>query len=572
MDLVLTYDFGLKHLIELGGGDAAYIDHLVSQAEMEKNNFLVTTFFQNWHKDANGQDVFQHRGIDFGFSFRLDIWNDLTFYARNRACLGILKRFSYEKLTVSGSLDDVCSVLGEMGVEYVTVFEDHTIKENVTSYYFPAFKWMDERIRPPKDFKRLMVNFVKKTQGVLMGYFDAVHGQVERKDRIFVQEYYPTKKILQCLKRRPGTAVLQASFSSEGNIFKKLCSERIVPIVGSIKKYETTANDLMSEFRDRRGARLILSDGTDITASVFEVLEKRIEPILAERLRDLVAVDNYLIRHPIVLKILIGNIGKDATLIDLVSNKRGVPTYMIINGLLGHHYEDDAKLATVINSYSKSIRDNYFSGMPNVIYLGDPRMDQYAGVKAKTINRSSPTVSIGTSGFSNIDLNSYLAVEFEFLYEVLSALSEAFLDTEHVKIILKVRSNGYKQMYETFVDDYFSRMTIRIEDDISMNKLFEKTDLYISLYSQTLIEAASLGIPCIYHKNDNEILYPPFDGESELVTTYSTNDLKIAINDFVEDSPRFEGFLMKPVLEKYVGFLDGKNLERNLGKIEELLK
>ena len=114
-------------------------------------------------------------------------------------------------------------------------------------------------------------------------------------------------------------------------------------------------------------------------------------------------------------------------------------------------------------------------------------------------------------------------------------------------------------------------MNITLLDSGTMKEIFNKTDLYISLYSQTLIEASCIGIPVIYHKNDKEIIDPPFDNNSELVTTTNTNELCVAIDDFLTNNDRFNNFLSKKILEKYIGPLDGKNLERNLDFIYELV-
>lgn len=78
-DLVLTYDLGLQRDIERLGGQALYIDHLVSQSVMQENNFLVYQFFRDWHLDREGKDIFSYCGVPFGFSFRLEIWNDFVF-------------------------------------------------------------------------------------------------------------------------------------------------------------------------------------------------------------------------------------------------------------------------------------------------------------------------------------------------------------------------------------------------------------------------------------------------------------------------------------------------------------
>jgi len=50
------------------------------------------------------------------------------------------------------------------------------------------------------------------------------------------------------------------------------------------------------------------------------------------------------------------------------------------------------------------------------------------------------------------------------------------------------------------------------------------------------------------------------------------NELVEAFFDFQTGHERYNAFLDKVVLEKYIGPLDGKNLERNLNFIYEFLK
>ena len=182
-----------------------------------------------------------------------------------------------------------------------------------------------------------------------------------------------------------------------------------------------------------------------------------------------------------------------------------------------------------------------------------------------------PTVTIGASGHSNVDLNSYLAVEFEFMYDVLQALRISRERGVQLRIVIKVRANGYRGQYEDFVREFFPGMVDEILDSVPMKKVLEKTDFYITVYSSTVFEASCLGIPCVYYKKDTEITDPPFDGNSELVTVGNVDDLIKAIADFQSGHERYDAFLEKSVMEKYIGPLDGKNLDRNLAFIYDLL-
>ena len=139
-------------------------------------------------------------------------------------------------------------------------------------------------------------------------------------------------------------------------------------------------------------------------------------------------------------------------------------------------------------------------------------------------------------------------------------------------MVLKVRANGYSAIYKQFTKEYFPDVCVKIAEDVPMGTVLDETDIYISIYSQTLFEASCMGIPVVYHKCDREIMDPPFDGKSELLTTRNIPDLTRALRDFLEGNSRFDKFLDKAVMEKYIGPLDGKNLERNLDFVLSWLK
>lgn len=567
-DLVLTYDLGLRREVEQLGGQAFYVDHLVDKQTMQENNFLVYEFFRKWHFDAEGKDIFQYREVPFGFSFRLEIWNDFVFYARTRICLDTLRRLKYEKLFVGTQLGQIESVLNEMGLPFIPVSAG--AESGVTSYYFPIHNWMDEKVR----FKGLgglkyrLRDLVSSLQGSVMSWADHIFSGHEKKSTIFIQEYHPTRKLIQRLQQDDKVRLVLATFSRNKGAF------RYIPIWGAESRFQDEADSLMSQFRSKRCAKLVLSNGVDISEGLYRIIEKRIANRIAAALRDLDCVILYMDKNPIALEVLIANIGHLAPLVDSVCKTRGIPSYFIINGMLGNDFLDEGKHATVINSYSTSIKEHYFRGMDNIICLGDPRMDAYAvGIsKRREINRDTPTITIGASGHNNTDLNSYLAVEFDFLYDVLYALNTIKSRDVALRVIIKVRANGYRSQYDEFVQEYFPGLVDEILDSGPMVQVLERTDFFISIYSQTLFEASCLGIPCLYYKKDTEIMDPPFDGNSELVSVTNVEALISAIEDYRSGHKRYDAFLEMTVMEKYIGPLDGGNLERNLNFIYALLE
>jgi hypothetical protein len=567
LDVVLTYDFGLHHAVRATGGNAFYVDNLVDPARMEESNFRVYEFFRNWHRDGAGADLFTYRDIAFGFAFRLDIWNDLIFHARMHACLARVSALSYEKLIVTTRQRLIEPILQAMGVAFTEV--PLAAPESTTPvYYFPIHRWMDEKVRSTK-FRHRLKPAVAACMGRARLWLQRWRS-ASRRPRVFVQEYYPTREILGILERDPSVDVLLAQYSWTPGLMKLLTDEP-VPVWGRVERFQETATRLMEQFIARRSARLVLADGVDATDSVVAIIERRVRHALPEVLRMLDCVVRYLERRPIALEVMISNLGRMHALVDAVCKARGGRSYLIVNGMLAHAYLDEAKYADVINCYSSSMREHYFRGMDNVVCLGDPRMDRYANIARRSIDRTNPTVTIGASGHNITNLASHVAVEFEFLYDVLSALATLRSEGVQLRVIIKVRDNGYREQYEAFVAEYFQDLVAEILHVGSIAAVLARTDFYVSIYSQTLFEASCMGIPCLYYKNDTETIYPPFDGASELVTVRTVADFSAAFRDFLAGGPRFDAFLERATMEKYIGFLDGRNTERNLEQIRRMI-
>ncbi len=563
LDVVFTYDFGLRRDVERAGGAAHYVDHVVEPDVMEQNNHLVYEFLRAWHRDEEGNDLFVFRGVPFGFTFRIDIWNDLIFRVRMHLCLQRIVALDYARIFVGASLGVIEDILHRMQVPFVSL-PQATARQAV--YFFPIHRWMDEKIRSSK-LKHKIKPLVAAVFGIARSLFKPLGRQ---KVGIFVQEYYPTREILRRLQQDPDVQVVLARYSA-GASFSKLFSEHAIPVYGRRGRFRAEAARIMRRFKEHRCSKLVLTTGADVTDDLFAVFERRVSDELVDALRTLDCIIRYIERTPISLEVMISNIGRVQTLVNSVCKAKGVQSYLIINGLLAHSYLDEGKYADVINSYSTAIKEHYFRGMSNVVCLGDPRMDAYAKGPRRSVNRKTPTVTIGASGHNVTSLGSYVAVEFEFLHDVLAALDSVRARGIDVRVIIKVRDNGYLHQYEAFVREFFPGTVQDILQSTPMKEVLHRTDVYVSIYSQTLFEASCLGIPSIYYKKDTETLQPPFDGMSELVTVGTVDALADALIGFTEGDPRFDSFLQPSTMERYIGFLDGNNVERNLKFIYDVL-
>lgn len=568
-DLILTFDFGLKYKVKGLGGDAFYIDSLCSPSEMQKNNFLAAEFFKKWHYDQNSNDIFTSQGVPFGFAFRIEIWSEYLYYVRLRANLAQLKKLKFQTIYVGETGGVIAGILDEMEINFIAQNELVLIKK--IAYYFDIHKYMVAALRD-SGIRMMARNFLIWLLSNISFHIDNFFSYKHIQKTIYAQNYHPTIKIIEHLQKDRSLRVVTSSLIPSKGL-KKYFIQRLIPIRGRKAQFQKHADVLLNNFRNNRSASLHLSDGTDITAGAFKIIEKKIQQVVPEALQILDSVIYYIKNHPVHLEIMIANIGLVQTIVDSVLKSRKVQNYLIINGILGGKFCDEGKYANYINCYSENIKKHYYSDATNVVCLGDPRMDYYATkIKLKTINRTMPTISIGASGFNSINLISHVAVEFDFLFDILSAFEEIQNEGGAFNLIIKVRANGVLEQYNAFAAEYFSKLNIEIVREVPISQVLARTDLYISIYSQTLLEASCLGIPVIYYKKDKEYLDPPFDSKSELVTVDTVYALKQAFLDFKAGDVRFDAFLDRAVMEKYIGPLDGKNLERNLSFIHELLE
>ena len=143
-DLILTFDFALKKEIESLHGNSFYIDSICEPAEMQKNNFLASIFFKNWHCDCNGDDIFTYQNTPIGFSFRIHIWSEFLYLVRIAANLVKLKEIKYEKIVVVEKTNVIKDTLNFLGIDNIII--DHSIINRKATYFFDIHLYMKNQI------------------------------------------------------------------------------------------------------------------------------------------------------------------------------------------------------------------------------------------------------------------------------------------------------------------------------------------------------------------------------------------------------------------------------------------
>ncbi|MCP4650694.1 MAG: hypothetical protein GY853_11535 [PVC group bacterium] len=566
-DLVLSFDFAVVNEVRQTGGQAYYIDHLVNSQLMEEYNHKMYEFFAKWHKNLLGKDIFSYKGMDVASAFRIEIWNDLTFYMRILVNLHeLFKKIKPENVYVGIENQIVREVIGGLNIK--VVFWNAPENKNSTEYYFPIFRWMDEALHPA-DFKHKVRLFVFKIFGSISSFIKKIKFNKNKK-QIYVEWYHPTNDIIRELKRENKVEIVRSGFNCIQDMFNSVYLPA-ASFSGS-RCYKLETEKMLKNFDKEKCATLSIDD-IDMSNEIYKLIIKRVSPLIPRSLLTVDIIMKFFAKKKLSLMITVASIGLINRLMINYCIKADIPVYMIINGWLGNSFLDEAKDGTWINSYSESVKKNYFKGMKNVICLGDPRMDKYVNcLKKKYSDYENPTIGIGAAGFTNVDLNCYVAIEWEFLNDIMQVCKKIITSGKKMSIIIKVRQNGYIQQYRNFLDEYYSDVPVVLEDSVSIEEVYKKADFFISIYSQSLFEASCYGLPVLYYKNDTQYFDPPFDGNSELITAMTPDDLRQKIEAFYNKDAMYDKFKEKKVMEKYIGLLDGQNLKRNMDFIYSFIE
>jgi hypothetical protein len=569
-DLVLTENFSVKHKTILMGGDVLYFQNLLEPEISNRNNFHVQAFFENWHKDRNGQDLFTFKDVHFGLSFRIFIWTELFEFVRIYMNLNVIKKLNRERVILTKECFFLAPYLNSLLIKYELAEEYTEKKLPKLHHYFVNASYMSGALTKPNKVKyflyKMLDIFVDLKNNLAL-----VLPHHKSKQHIISQLYHPTTPIVSELSQRKGIHLLTTSLMGTG-VIRRYLKANYIPSPYFHLKDKKAWKRTNSNFLENKHAKMILEENLDLTQQAYTLIESVVFPRTREAIGKIRKIEKYQRRHPIDLEIQFSNLGFSETLVSCVLMKHNVSSYIVQNGLQTHRFGDEGKFATYINAYGLKIAENYFRSASNVFALGDPRMDKYFSLRAgKTINRTSPTIGIGSSAFNSIDLNSHTAIEFEFLFDVLMGISSNLIKSNYDKIVIKVRPNCVLRDYETFIQEYFPTLKIVLVQNQPMEDYLSDIDLYISIYSQTLFEASCLGIPVIYYKRDHEFHYPPFDGKSEIQTAVSINDLDSLLDAFTRSDACFEKFLSIETMEKYLGNLRGEALKLNLEFIDRIL-
>jgi hypothetical protein len=454
-------------------------------------------------------------------------------------------------------------VLEILGFEYK--LDTYEFSEDWLVYSFPISKWMDEAINR-KTIRKKIKNVLSSSFdifGLVWDYFT-----IKKRKRIYIQSYHPTVKIIERLLGDKDKRLILPDFSFFHGVSRLIRQRRISYRSATVSK--TEIQEVLQQYIQGEKFQWVY-EGIDLSTILYKIVDEVVKENISEAILKAKVVSKYFNKYPLDLAIPVTDLWLENRIVMNYCRNNDIPTFFIANGLLNNPLMNEGKDSNFVNCHSLACKEDYFFNAQNVYPLGDPRMDEYAEVEPKNVNRELPTIIIGAAGYDVTDLNSYLAFEFDFLFDILTSIYSLQVLGYQSKIVLKVRANGYSSLYDSFTKEYFPSLKVEIIQNTPFIEVVKRADLYISFYSQTIFEAASLGIPVIYYKKDTQTIFRPFDGKGDLVTATDDHTLIEKIELFYAGDSVFESFQKKANLEKFVGPLDGNNLKRNLDFINGLL-
>ena len=320
LDLVLSYDFGVVMEVSSRGGNVSYIDHIVESDLMEYYNHETYRFFKKWHCNSEDKDLFYYNDIEFGKSLRIEIWNDITYLVRIFLNLLKLKKLDFKKIYAGIEDKSTLDLLEFLDIKIEAWGIEGT--PGYQEYYFPVFRWMNEKIHP-SGLKPLIKLIFSKIIDSLFRIADTLNNSSREKINIFIQPYYPTDNIIEQLKRdRRFRVVLEAY-----NLKKSIVKERRLPTkkMWIAKRYRRLAEDIICEFKKQKVTEWKI-EGLNIDEALYKVIFRRISSSLPQYLQTIDCIHKFFSKRKLRLMITTTNIGMTNCLLQDYCRKRNIPS------------------------------------------------------------------------------------------------------------------------------------------------------------------------------------------------------------------------------------------------------
>ena len=390
-----------------------------------------------------------------------------------------------------------------------------------------------------------------------------------RASTLLVYEYNPTHAFAEQYSRRPGTRLRLARVRTPRADLMQIVrgADRMIlpPRVARVEDRNALAQ--LERFSD---------DNRDILAERFEVAGVGLWPLLRRRLLATVARYRsyasvaapiwraHLKRQRIEAVVVPFDGLPETRLLVRVAQAAGIPTFLLNDGFKADDFSMDGMTADHVLAWSQAIADHYYSRRPGprASVTGNPKADSQRAIRSRPLSPMRlRRVLVGSFTFSPVDLNCRRSDAEFFLGSVLEGISasNAARDAEvRVKLHPADRIDHYRHILEDFPD-----LAISIVSAGDVVDQFNASDLYVTTYSTSLLEAIARELPVVYYRVNPQRLHPPFSDDRFLAAR--TAETPAALAALLDDPvvltlPGPE--VRETWIERYLGPTDGRSTDR----------
>jgi hypothetical protein len=132
---------------------------------------------------------------------------------------------------------------------------------------------------------------------------------------------------------------------------------------------------------------------------------------------------------------------------------------------------------------------------------------------------------VGTLNFSPVDLNCRRSDSERFLSEVLAGIASA-APAVAPEVVVKLHPADNAAHYQQLVGRY-PALDVHLETNGDVVDLFESSDIYVTTYSTSLLEAA-LALPMVYYRVNEQRLGPPFADDEFIAQRTAASPAELA--------------------------------------------
>jgi hypothetical protein len=213
-------------------------------------------------------------------------------------------------------------------------------------------------------------------------------------------------------------------------------------------------------------------------------------------------------------------------LIVRTAQARGIPTFVLNDGWKGDDFGQQGMTADVALASSENVLRNYFRRHPNAdraILTGDPRSDaEHAPVLPAAPHAAPRRILLGSFTFSPIDLNCRRSDPERFLEVALEAIA-ASPATRGAQVVFKLHPADRADAYDAIVARH-PDVAVEVVSAGDVTALFADADVYITTYSTSLLQAAGVGLPCLYLAVNEQRLHAPFAPDDPFLGPRTAHD------------------------------------------------